>query len=188
MKVSRTKISDVLLLEPRKFSDARGYFLETWSRARYADLGIEADFVQDNLSRSHQNVLRGLHFQNPSPQAKLVSVIRGAVFDVAVDLRIASSTFGQWVGEHLTAENHRQMYVPIGFAHGFVVTSGDAMFAYKCTAPYAPSHEHHLLWNDPDVDIDWPVDLPLVSEKDAAAPRLRDLTHSCLFRAAGALP
>jgi dTDP-4-dehydrorhamnose 3,5-epimerase len=185
MKVTPTRLPDVVVLEPRVFPDERGYFLETWNRARYADAGVDVDFVQDNLSYSTRGVLRGLHFQNPSPQGKLVSVVRGAVWDVAVDLRRGSPTFGEWVGVELTSENHRQLYVPVGFAHGFVVTSEIALFTYKCTRVYSPADERSIRWDDPELDIRWPVSEPVVSAKDAAAPPLRDVPAEFLFDAGG---
>lgn len=181
MKVTETRLPGVLLLEPRVFRDERGFFLETWNRERYAEVGINQPFVQDNLSSSQRNVLRGLHFQNPSSQAKLVTTVWGAVFDVAVDLREDSPTFGEWVGVELTAENMRQLYIPEGFAHGFVVLSETALFSYKCTALYSPVHERSLRWNDPDVGIEWPIDVPILSEKDGRAPLLRDVPAEHLF-------
>ena len=183
MKTLPTRIPGVVVLEPRVFPDARGYFMETWSRERYAEAGIDADFVQDNLSFSGRGVLRGLHFQNPSPQGKLVAVLQGAVFDVAVDLRVGSPTFGEWVGMELSAENRRQMYVPEGFAHGFVVTADSALFSYKVTRGYSPGDERSLRWDDPEVGIRWPVAEPVLSPKDAAAPGLRDIPEEQLFRA-----
>lgn len=185
MKAIDTRIPDVRVFEPRVFPDERGYFLESWSHARYAELGIGATFVQDNLSYSTRRVLRGLHFQNPSAQGKLVHVVQGAVWDVAVDLRRGSPTFGEWVGVELNSENHRRMYVPVGFAHGFVVTSESALFSYKVTHVYSPAHERSLHWADPDLDIRWPVAEPVVSAKDAAAPRLRDVAAEFLFDMAG---
>ncbi|HEY0036203.1 MAG TPA: dTDP-4-dehydrorhamnose 3,5-epimerase [Longimicrobium sp.] len=188
MKVTPTRIPDVLLVEPRVFPDDRGYFVETWSQERYAAAGIAASFAQDNLSFSRRHVLRGLHFQNPVAQGKLVHVLQGAVFDVAVDLRRGSPTFGEWVGAELSAENRNQLFVPHGFAHGFVVTSDFALFSYKCTEPYAPGAEWTLRWDDPDVDVRWPVAAPLLSPRDADAPRLRDLAPEALFEAASPAP
>jgi dTDP-4-dehydrorhamnose 3,5-epimerase len=185
MKVTSTRIPEVRVIEPRVFRDERGFFFESWNRARYAELGIGPDFVQDNLSHSTRGVLRGLHFQNPSPQGKLVSVVEGAVWDVAVDVRRGSATFGQWVGVELTSENHRQLYVPEGFAHGFVVTSDVALFTYKCTRAYSPADERSVRWDDPDLDIRWPVADTMVSAKDAAAPLLRDVPEEFLFAMAG---
>lgn len=188
MNVTPTRLPEVLLLEPRVFRDTRGFFLETWSRQRYVEAGLPAEFVQDNLSCSRRHVLRGLHFQNPTPQGKLVSVPQGVVWDVAVDLRADSPTFRQWVGVELSAENARQLYVPEGFAHGFVALSETALVAYKCTAAYSPAHERSLRWDDPALGIEWPVAQPLLSPKDAAAPCLRELPAEHLFAAAGALP
>jgi dTDP-4-dehydrorhamnose 3,5-epimerase len=183
MKVIPTSIPEVLIVEPRVFPDERGYFLETWNRQRYADAGIDVEFVQDNLSFSRRGVLRGLHYQNPGAQGKLVSVAQGEVFDVAVDLRTDSPTFGRWVGATLSHENQRRLWVPAGFAHGFVVTSDTAVFAYKCTDYYAPQHERSLLWNDPEIGIRWPVESPIVSAKDAEAPTLRGTPPEALFSA-----
>ena len=177
MKVLPTDLPDVLLLEPKVFGDARGFFMETWQRRTFADLGIDHDFVQDNHSRSARGILRGLHYQIRQPQGKLVRVTVGEVFDVAVDLRRCSPTFGRWVGVTLSAENHRMLWVPPGFAHGFYVTSESADFQYKCTDYYAPEHERAVRWDDPELAIDWPLvagEPPRLSEKDAAAPSLRD--------------
>lgn len=174
MEITPTAIPDVLLIKPKVFGDSRGYFQETFQAERYAEAGIPGPFVQDNVSLSQKGVLRGLHFQNPHPQGKLVHVLEGEVFDVAVDLRRNSPTFGQWVGEYLSADNHHQLWVPPGFAHGFCVTSERALFAYKCTDYYNASTEGCLLWNDPEIGIDWPVENPLVSEKDKQGLLLRD--------------
>lgn len=169
MKVIETALPDVHIIEPRVFGDQRGFFMETWNRRRYEELGLPADFVQDNQSGSRRGVLRGLHYQIRQPQGKLVWVIAGEVFDVAVDLRRSSPTFGRWVGVTLSAENRRQLWVPPGFAHGFIVTSETAEFVYKCTDYYAPEHERCIRWDDPDLAIEWPLDeTPIVSEKDAA--------------------
>ena len=175
MTVTETALPGVLLIEPRVFRDPRGFFLETWNADRYRDAGIAGPFVQDNASRSARGVLRGLHVQNPYAQGKLVGVLDGAVFDVAVDVRAGSPTFGRWVGYELSAENGRQLWVPPGFAHGFVVASETALFTYKCTDRYAPEHEFSVAWDDPDLGIDWPLEAPSLSAKDAAAPRLRDV-------------
>jgi dTDP-4-dehydrorhamnose 3,5-epimerase len=175
VKVLQTAIPGVLLLEPKVFGDDRGFFLETFHAQRYADAGIPGPFVQDNYSRSSQGTLRGLHFQEPQAQGKLVQVVAGAVFDVAVDVRRGSPTFGKWVGVELSADNRRQLWVPPGFAHGFCVTSESADFQYKCTALYAPQNERAILWNDPELGIAWPLSgEPKLSAKDAAAPRLKD--------------
>jgi len=186
MKVSETSLPGVLLIEPAVFADARGDFMETYNARRYAEHGISGVFVQDNQSISAPDVLRGLHFQNPNPQAKLVQVVRGAVFDVAVDIRVGSPTYGQWTGAELSDENRRQLFIPEGFAHGFCVTRGPALFAYKCTAFYDPTAERTIAWNDPDIGIDWPVADPIVSDRDAAGPVLRDMDPAALPRFADA--
>lgn len=172
MNVIPTRIPDVLVLEPRVFEDRRGYFMETYHRRRYDDAGIHRTFVQDNLSFSSKGVLRGLHFQVTRPQAKLVQALTGSVFDVVVDIRRGSPTFGHWIGEILSAENRRQMFIPEGFAHGFLVLSDTAHFLYKCSDFYAPEDEAGLLWSDPDIAISWPPSDPVVSEKDRRYPRL----------------
>jgi dTDP-4-dehydrorhamnose 3,5-epimerase len=180
MNVIETPIPGVLIIEPKVFGDERGFFLETWNQARYREAGIAETFVQDNLSFSRRGVLRGLHFQNPHPQGKLVHVLQGEVFDVAVDIRIGSPTFGQAVAEVLSADNKRQLYVPPGFAHGFCVTSDTALFAYKCTDLYHPESEGSILWNDPDLGIAWPVTEPELSAKDRAGTHLADLPRERL--------
>ena len=180
MNVIETDLPGVLILEPRVFGDDRGFFMETWNGRRYEELGIPNTFVQDNLSFSARGVLRGLHFQNPQAQGKLVSVLRGEVFDVAVDIRVGSPTFGRWTGVTLSAENKRQFWVPPDFAHGFVVTSEDALFSYKCTDYYAPEHDGSVLWNDPDIGIDWPTDVPTLSDKDRNAPPLAGMPEGSL--------
>lgn len=182
MKVIETRLPGVLLIEPRHFGDARGYFLETWQQQRYAEAGIAEAFVQDNLSRSARGTLRGLHLQHPTGQGKLVHVVEGEVYDVAVDVRVGSPTFGQWAGALLSADDHRQLWIPAGFAHGFCVTSEVAVFAYKCTAPYAPQHEVGVLWNDPDIGIPWPIAEPLLSDKDRKHPPLAAIPHGALPR------
>lgn len=177
MKVEATPLPGVLLVELDVFGDARGRFMETFRRERYAAAGIAVglDFVQDNFSSSSRGTLRGLHYQLASPQGKLVHVTRGEVFDVAVDIRRGSPTFGRWYGALLSAENHRQLWIPPGFAHGFVVTSETADFAYKVTANYAPADERSIRWDDPALAIAWPdVGAPLLSRRDAAAPALAD--------------
>ena len=182
MTVSETSIPGVLILEPRVFGDDRGFFCETYHAERYREAGIDAAFVQDNLSRSERGTLRGLHFQRPPhAQGKLVSVLEGSVYDVAVDLRRGSPTFGDWVGVELSAENGRQMYVPPGLAHGFAVTSETALFAYKCSAFYAPEAEGALRWDDPELGIAWPVDVPRLSDKDRVAPTWADVRLSTPF-------
>ncbi len=181
MTVSETALPGVLLIAPTRYRDARGAFEETWHRARYtSEAGLPGDLVQDNVSLSKQGVLRGLHFQHPAGQGKLLSVLQGAVYDVVVDVRRGASTFGRWMGMTLSRADGRQLYVPEGFAHGFVVTSRAALFHYKCTAFYAPEHERSIRWDDPDLGIDWPVAAPVLSQKDAAAPRLRDLPPEAL--------
>jgi dTDP-4-dehydrorhamnose 3,5-epimerase len=175
VKIETTSLPGVLILTPRCFADARGYFLETFQAPRYADAGIGAPFVQDNLSRSVCGTLRGLHYQVGAAQGKLVFVVRGAAFDVAVDLRRSSPTFGRWFGTVLSDENHAQLWIPEGFAHGFLALSDVCDFAYKVTAPYAPADERTLRWNDPSVGIDWPLSGPLLlAPRDAAAPALAD--------------
>lgn len=175
MQVLPTAIPDVLLIEPKVFGDARGFFFESYNRRTLAGLGLETEFVQDNHSRSARNVLRGMHYQIEHPQGKLVRVIAGEVFDVAVDLRRASPTFGQWVGYLLSAANKRMMWVPPGFAHGFCVTSEFAEFLYKTTDYWYPEHERCLAWNDPDLAIAWPlVGEPLLAVKDSAGVNLRE--------------
>jgi dTDP-4-dehydrorhamnose 3,5-epimerase len=168
MKAVRTEIPDVLILEPRVFPDERGFFLEAWNaRAFRSELKLEVQFVQDNHSRSTQGVLRGLHYQISQPQGKLVRVVRGSIFDVAVDLRKSSPTFGRWVGYELSEDNHRQLWIPAGFAHGFFVLSEIADVLYKATDYYVPEYERCLLWNDPKIAIDWPLDCePTLSAKD----------------------
>ncbi len=175
MEVVATPIAGVLLIKPQVWRDARGFFVETWQRERYRAAGIDLPFVQDNHSRSTRGTLRGLHFQKKFPQGKLVSVARGAVFDVAVDIREGSPTFGQWFGAELTEENQRQIWVPPGLAHGYCVLSEVADFNYKCTELYHPEDEDGVRWDDPDLAVAWPVAEPLLSAKDAALPFLREL-------------
>jgi dTDP-4-dehydrorhamnose 3,5-epimerase len=167
VNVIETDLPGVLIIEPKVFGDDRGFFMETWNKERYAEAGIPTEFVQDNLSFSSRGVLRGLHFQDPNPQGKLVSVLQGEVYDVAVDIRRCSPTFGKWTGVRLSSENKRQLYVPEGFAHGFCVTSKTALFSYKCTDFYDPQAEKVLIWNDPGVGIEWPEIEPLISDKDS---------------------
>lgn len=183
MNVIETKLPGVLIIEPKVFGDARGFFKETFHAGRYAGAGIPGrglSFVQDNHSRSAKGVLRGLHFQLKHPQGKLVSVTTGAVFDVAADVRPGSPTFGQWVGVELSAENHRQLWVPPGYAHGFCVLTDVADFQYKCTDLYHPEDEGGIVWDDPDLAIEWPAHKPLVSEKDRHLPKLADADHAQL--------
>ena len=176
MKVIQTAIPDLLILEPKVFGDARGFFMESFNARSFQEAtGLNVDFVQDNHSRSAKGVLRGLHYQIQLAQGKLVRVVRGSVFDVAVDLRKGSPTFGKWEGVELSEENNRQFWIPPGFAHGFLVTSESADFLYKTTDYYAPEHERSLAWNDPDVGVEWPLDgEPLLSAKDLAGKRLSE--------------
>ena len=176
MIVTETTLPGVKLIEPKVFGDDRGFFLESWNARAFAEAGIDERFVQDNHSRSARNVLRGLHYQIVEPQGKLVRVVDGAVFDVAVDVRRSSPHFGKWVGYELSAANKRMLWVPPGFAHGFVVLTDTADFLYKCTTLYAPAHERSIAWDDPAIGIDWPLDgaEPLLSGKDAAAVKLAD--------------
>ena len=181
MKVTPTRLPEVLLIEPRVFGDARGFFTESWNQQAFDEAaGTEVRFVQDNHSRSSRGVLRGMHYQlPPHAQGKLVRVVSGRVFDVAVDMRRDSPGFGQWVGCELSADNHRQLWIPPGFAHGFLVLSESADFLYKTTNYYAPQAEGALAWNDPSVGIEWPLEglTPLLADKDAKAPGLQDALH-----------
>src|SRR4051812_32869999 len=170
-----TALPGVVILEPRAFRDARGSFMETWNLARYADAGLPASFVQDNVSLSKRGVLRGLHYQHPAGQGKLVMVLQGEVLDVAVDLRVGSPTFARWVGVALSGENRRQLFIPDGFAHGFAVVSRSALVLYKCTTHYRPDFEGGLRWDDPAIGIEWPLVAPALSEKDRLAPRLFEI-------------
>jgi dTDP-4-dehydrorhamnose 3,5-epimerase len=175
MKIIETELDGVLIIEPDVFNDTRGYFLETYQKTRYKNAGIKVNFVQDNLSFSQKNTLRGLHYQHPQDQVKLVTILSGKVFDVAVDIRRGSPTFGKCVGTVLSDENKRQMFVPQGFAHGFCVLSETVLFQYKCSDYYAPECEGGVAWNDPDLGIDWKVREPILSVKDEKFPRLRDI-------------
>lgn len=185
MKVTPMSLPEVLLIEPQRFGDARGYFLETFRKERYQEAGIKLDFVQDNLSRSSRGILRGLHLQHPNDQGKLVYVLAGEVFDVAVDVRVGSPNFGKWTGARLSAEDHRQLWVPPGFAHGFCVTSDSALFTYKCTAAYSVGDEVGVIWNDPTIGIPWPVVDPKLSGKDAVLPKLAAIDPTRLPRYQG---
>lgn len=177
MNIIECNITGPLIIEPKVFGDERGFFMESWNAAAFAEAGLDLTFVQDNHSRSQKGVLRGMHFQNPGPQGKLVRVVRGAVFDAVVDLRRSSPTFGDWTGVLLSAENKRMFWVPEGFAHGFLTLEDDTDFLYKCTAPYAPQHEASLAWDDPAVGIEWPLEgiQPILSPKDAAGVALADV-------------
>ncbi len=184
MKATQTEIPDIMIIEPKIWGDDRGYFYESYSKNRYTEAGIPLEFVQDNVSFSRRGVLRGLHIQNPKCQGKLVSVLAGSVYDVAVDVRRGSPTFGKFFGIELTATKKNQLWVGPGLAHGFVVTSETAVFSYKCTEFYSPEHEYSVLWNDPDLGIPWPLEMLSpsggpggveLSGKDKAAPRLRDI-------------
>ena len=175
MKVIETALPGALILEPQVFGDARGFFYESYNKAKYHEAGITAEFIQTNVSRSARGVLRGLHYQWPNPQGKLVSVLEGEVYDVAVDIRRGSPTFGQSVGVMLTADNHRHLWMPEGFAHGFCVLSEFATFTYQCTALYDAKADAGIRWNDADLGIDWPVSAPLLSDKDGKTPLLKDV-------------
>jgi len=175
MNVIETKLPGVLIIEPKVFGDHRGFFKETFQAVRYADAGINLPFVQDNHSRSQKGVLRGLHLQKTRPQGKLVCCPRGVVYDVAVDVNPESATFGQYVGVELTEDNHRQLWIPPGYAHGFCVLSDVADFQYKCTDLYFPEDEGGVIWNDPEVKIDWPINNPALSDKDQKLPTLAQI-------------
>ncbi|MBW1779222.1 MAG: dTDP-4-dehydrorhamnose 3,5-epimerase [Deltaproteobacteria bacterium] len=180
MKCTETSLPGVLMIEPMVFEDDRGFFMETYHTGKYTKAGLEASFVQDNLSHSKRFTLRGLHYQRNHPQGKLVYVVTGEVLDIAVDIRWGSPTFGRWTETLLSAENRRQLYVPEDFAHGFCVLSETADVIYKCTDLYAPGDEYGILWSDPTLDISWPVDNPILSEKDAKNPRLTDVPEALL--------
>ena len=181
MNVIHCELEGLVLLEPKAFGDGRGYFMETWNRRRYEEAGITAQFVQDNISVSRRGTLRGLHYQKPVTQGKLVSVLAGEVFDVAVDIRRGSRTFGKWHGVQLSSDNKRQFFVPPGFAHGFVVLSDTAMFHYKCTDYYSPKDEMTVQWNDPQIGIDWQVQQPILSDKDTRGLPLAQVPAEKLF-------
>lgn len=181
MNVLKVEIPGLLIIEPKVFGDARGFFVETWNLRRYREAGMCVDFVQDNVSLSRRGTLRGLHFQSPNPQGKLLQVLSGEVFDVAVDLRRPSPTFGRWHGLVLSSENKRQFYIPPGFAHGFAVLSDTALFQYKCTDFYSPADELTLAWNDPQVGIRWPMQDPILSEKDKKGLPLSQIPEAKLF-------
>lgn len=183
MSIMETPLPGVIVLEPKVFGDQRGFFMETWSRKRYCAAGIKEEFVQDNLSSSSRGTLRGLHFQHPQGQGKLVQALSGEIFDVVVDIRVGSPTFGQWFGTELNAEARRQMYIPPGLAHGFYVLSEIALFCYKCTDYYSPQTEGGILWNDPDIGIDWPLtDPPILSDRDRQHRKLSEVPEHKLPR------
>ena len=175
MRIEPAGIPGLLIIEPTVHGDERGFFMECYQRDRYAEAGLPREFVQDNLSRSARGILRGLHLQHPHGQGKLCSVLEGEVFDVAVDVRVGSPTFGRWRGVTLSSENKRQLYVPPGFAHGFCVVSDHALFLYKCTDFYSAENELGVAWNDPEIGIDWPIESPRLSAKDLDNPRLKDI-------------
>lgn len=178
MNVIATDLPGMMIFEPRVFRDERGLFMETYQEQRYRALGIDAHFVQDNFSRSHRHVLRGLHYQRQYPQGKFVQVLKGEVYDVAVDIRSGSPTFGGWAAAILSGDNARQMYIPPGYAHGFCVLSDKADFIYKCSDYYHPEDECGIVWNDPTIGIEWPIQEPLLSPKDAEFPKLNELSEA----------
>lgn len=180
MKFTKTSLPGVLVIEPDVFKDDRGFFMETFHQRKYADAGIDRIFVQDNYSHSTRGILRGLHYQLKNAQAKLVYVITGEIFDVGVDIRQGSPTFGQWVGTVLSAENKRQIFIPEGFVHGFIVLSETANVIYKCTAFYAPGDEYGILWADPTIGIDWLIRNPILSKKDSQNPKLSEVSKELL--------
>jgi dTDP-4-dehydrorhamnose 3,5-epimerase len=180
MKIRQTELPGCVVIEPKVFGDERGFFFEQWNAARYREAGLDLQFVQSNLSSSAHGVLRGLHYQWPNPQGKLVSVLEGEVYDVAVDIRRGSPSFGRWTAAVLSADNKRQFWVPEGFAHGFVVLSERALFHYLCTAPYDAASDASLRWNDAELAIDWPLAEPLLSDKDARAPFLAEIAPARL--------
>jgi len=180
VRVERTALDGVLLIEPRVHGDRRGFFMESWRSGPYAGVGLPQRMVQSNFSRSAGGVLRGLHYQYPQPQGKLVSVLEGAIFDVAVDIRHGSPRFGLWTGAELSADNHRQLYIPEGFAHGFCVLGESALVHYLCTAEFAAEYDAAVAWDDPDIGVAWPQKPSAVSDRDAAAPRLRDIPTASL--------
>lgn len=180
MKVIPTSLAGLLIIEPKTFTDNRGFFLETYQENRYSECGINKQFVQDNLSRSSKNVVRGLHYQLQQPQGKLVYVTRGSVMDVVVDIRVGSTTFGQWFSQILSDENHLQLYIPEGFAHGFVTLSDEVDFIYKCTDYYNPQDECGLIWNDADINISWGISNPILSPKDAQYKTLKEIPEELL--------
>ncbi len=180
MKVLPTAVDGVKIVEPDVFKDERGFFMETYHHRRYAEFGIDVRFVQDNCSCSGAGIIRGLHYQHPSAQAKLVYVVAGEVLDVAVDIRRGSPTFGKWTATVLSVDNKKQLFIPKGFAHGFRAISDNVLLLYKCSAFYDPASDRIIRWNDPDINIKWGEDAPVLSEKDAAAPLLREVSADCL--------
>jgi len=182
LRVIETGLEGVVIIEPRVHGDERGFFQESWKSSSYSQHGLPATFAQANISRSEKGVLRGLHYQYRQPQGKLVSVFEGRIFDVAVDIRPGSASFGQWAGVELSAQSHRQLYVPEGFAHGFIVLSDSALFHYYCTTEYAPQFEIAIAWDDPDIGVNWPCAPQSVSAKDREAPRLRDIPAERLIQ------
>jgi dTDP-4-dehydrorhamnose 3,5-epimerase len=186
VKIERTDLPGVLLIEPQVFADRRGDFCETFQHTRYREAGITVDFCQDNVTASVAGVVRGLHLQNPNPQAKLVTVLEGSIFDVCVDVRRASPTFGRWIGVHMSGAQKQQIFIPEGFAHGYATTSKSAIVSYKCSALYQPRAELTISWCDPEIGIVWPVAAPILSAKDAAAPRLREIDAARLPEFVGA--
>jgi dTDP-4-dehydrorhamnose 3,5-epimerase len=182
MQVFETTLPEVLIIEPKVFGDSRGFFYETFQLKRYSDAGLPLNWVQDNLSQSNKGIIRGLHIQNPNPQGKLVTVLRGRVFDVAVDVRNGSPNFGQWVGVILDQDNKRQLFIPAGFAHGFAVLEDSTIFSYKCTDYYHPENEFSIAYNDPDLGINWPVEHPVVSKKDSQGLLLKNIPAEKLMK------
>jgi len=182
-KFQKSEIPEVIIVEPQTFPDERGFFMESFKESIFIDNGINAKFVQDNYSHSIKGVLRGLHYQkNPKAQAKLVMVTRGEIFDVAIDIRNGSPTYGKWVSEILSEQNHRLLYVPEGFAHGFCVTSDEADVLYKVNTEYSHEHERGILWNDPSLDIKWPMDKPIITQKDLQLPTLKNADNNFVYR------
>jgi dTDP-4-dehydrorhamnose 3,5-epimerase len=175
VKTIETGVPGLVVVEPEVHGDARGFFMESWRASRYEEAGLPGRFAQSNMSRSGKGVIRGLHYQQPQPQGKLVSVLEGRIFDVGVDIRPDSPTFRQWAGVELSSDNHRQLYVPEGFAHGFCVLGDTALLAYLCTAEYRPEYDHAVAWDDPEIGIRWPLENGRLSARDAAAPRLADI-------------
>ena len=175
MKVVRTSLEGIIIIEPQEYEDNRGYFVETYQVDRYSNAGIPESFVQDNLSFSAKGTLRGLHYQIKRPQAKLVQAVTGEIFDVVVDIRPGSKTFGQWAGVLLSGQNKRQVFIPAGFAHGFCVLSSSAHFLYKCTEFYNPEDEGGIIWSDPSIGIEWPIEEPIISDKDRTLPSLAEV-------------